>query len=66
MSEQEFIEKWRGKESGMWAESACALYWARCYGMHPLRLTEMSVDYMSVPVEKRAPCSERMASQVIR
>lgn len=66
MSEQDFIEKWRGEESGFWSECACALFWAKSYKMHQLRLAEMSTDYLSVDIEHRAPCSQQLAYQSIQ
>ena len=63
MTEKEFIEKWIADEQGFWIESACALFWARSYGMPREFLTAMSNDYLSVPIENRAPCSEYLSLQ---
>ena len=65
MTEQVFIDKWRGNEKGMWAESACALFWARVYGMEAYLAYELARDYMSVPLNNRAPCSAHKAQEIL-
>lgn len=65
MTEQEFIEKWKGNIKGTWAEDADRLYWARSYEMHPNKFVEMSQDYISVPLYNRAPCSRNKALSIV-
>lgn len=61
MTEQEFIAKYRGNETGFWVESASALFWARSYNMPTDELREMAWDYASIPLKNPAACSVHLA-----
>ena len=62
----EFIEKWRGDESGTWVETPCALFWARSYNMDAKQLRKMATDYLALTIAKRTPCSHRRASRIVQ
>ncbi len=48
MTEQEFIEKWRGDITGHWASNANLLFWARSYEMPEYTLHQMCIDMYSM------------------
>ena len=68
MLESEFITKWQGDVTGMWAEDADALFWARCYDLEKTdkdALKEMCEDYISIPLSHRAPCCGDVVRRVL-
>ena len=47
MTDQQFIDTWRGEVTGWWAENGPRpLFWARAYNMDPHDLVEMSGDFL--------------------
>ena len=58
MTDQQFMDKWRGQVTGWWAENGPGpLFWVRSYKMQPETLVEMSGDFLLL--DKVPNCSSR-------
>lgn len=49
MQPEQFIQKYKGSETGHWASTPSLCFWAASYQMSPERLKEMSTDFLSIP-----------------